>query len=367
MTEQVLASTLVAPKRLEIREYASPDIGPDEGLLRVERCGVCGSDARDWGSMRRGVRILGHENVGHIAKIGRNAAKRWGVREGDRVALEEYVPCGVCAICRSGNVRFCAQTDVFRSGTDPNVLWYGSTPVATRPALWGGYAQYLYLHPDALVHKVPDTIPADEAAFYLPFSNGFEWVCNYGGARVGDVVVVQGPGQQGLASVIAAKEAGAAAVVVSGVGRDSERLRIARELGADCTVNVEEDSLHDRVMDVTGGYGVDLVVNASGASGTIVESMPLMALNGRIVLGSAGSQEIDTRAAGRKNLTIKWAHGHSYGAVELAIKTIASGKYPIGALTTHRFGLKDADRAIRAIAGEGEPGAIHVSIDPWAA
>jgi threonine dehydrogenase-like Zn-dependent dehydrogenase len=367
MAEKVLASTLVAPKTLEIREYDVPDIGPDEGLLRVERCGICGSDARDWGSMKRGVRILGHENVGHIARIGRNAAKRWGVKEGDRVALEEYVPCGVCAICRSGNARFCSDTDIFKNGTDGNVLWYGSTPISTQPSLWGGYAQYLYLHPNALVHKVPDSIPADEAAFYLPFSNGFEWVCNYGQAKVGDVVVVQGPGQQGLASVIAAKEAGAACVIATGIGRDSERLRIAQELGADHIVNVEEEDLADKVMDITGGYGADVVVNASGANGTLAASMPIMALNGRIVLGSAGSQQVETRAAGRKNLTIRWAHGHSYRAVELAIRAIASRKYPIGLLTKHHFGLSRADMAIRSVAGEGEPGAIHVSIDPWAA
>ncbi|MEE8518203.1 MAG: hypothetical protein V3S98_03650, partial [Dehalococcoidia bacterium] len=76
--------------------------------------------------------------------------------------------------------------------------------------------------------------------------------------------------------------------------------------------------------------------------------------------------EISTVGTGRKNLTIKWAHGHSYDSVELAIQAIASGKHAIGLITTHHFGLDDAALAIRSVAGEGEPGAIHVSIDPWA-
>ncbi|MEX2490965.1 MAG: zinc-binding dehydrogenase [Nitrospirales bacterium] len=363
MAKKVLAATLVEPKRMEVREYDMPEIGPDEGLLKVERCGVCGSDVHGWESMRRGVRILGHENLGYIAKIGRNAAQRWGVKEGDRVALEEYVPCGVCSICRSGDYRFCPQTDI---GLGPDTLWYGSTSVSTQPALWGGYSQYLYLHANAVVHKVPESVPADEAAFFLPFSNGFEWACNYGGAHLGKVVLVQGPGQQGLASVIAAKEVGAACIVVSGITKDKERLRVARELGANYTVNVEEENLVERVMGITGGYGADVVVNVSGAEGTIAESMALIALNGTIVLGGVGNQQIPTAAVGRKNLAIKWAHGHSYRSVEMAIQTIASGKYPVGLVTTHHFGLSQADVAIKSVAGEGEPGAIHVSIDPWA-
>jgi len=83
------------------------------------------------------------------------------------------------------------------------------------------------------------------------------------------------------------------------------------------------------------------------------------------VLAAAGNQSISTGGAGRKNLTLKWAHGHSYGSVELAIQYIASGEFPIAELTKHHFGLKDVDLAIKSIAGEGVPGAIHVSVDPW--
>lgn len=362
MAEKVRAATLVEPMRFEVREYDVPDLAPDSGLLKIERCGVCGSDVHAWQSMSRGVRIMGHENLGFVAELGREAAARWGVKEGDRVALEEYIPCGVCAVCRSGEYRFCPQTDIGLAG---DVLWYGSTPAAIEPALWGGYSQYMYLHPGSILHQVPAHVPAAEAAFFLPLSNGFEWVCGYGQMKAGDVVVVQGPGQQGLACVLAAKEAGASKIIVSGLGRDEARLAVASQLGADATVDVENEPLVERVLDLTGGHGADVTVNVSGADGTVAESIAFAARNGVIVLGGPGAQQVSTEGTGRKNLTLKWAHGHSYRSVELAVQTIASGRYPIGLVTTHHFGLSEAALAIRSVAGEGVPGAIHVSIDPW--
>jgi threonine dehydrogenase-like Zn-dependent dehydrogenase len=306
MSDKVLAATLVEPKRFEVLEYDMPEIGPDEGILRIERCGICGSDVHGWQSMRRGVRILGHENLGHVAKIGAAASERWGVKEGDRVALEEYVPCGVCDVCRSGQYRFCPQTDI---GGSDDTLWYGSTRASREPALWGGYSQYLYMHPGAVVHKMPDHVPPNEAAFFLPLSNGFEWAIGYGGTEAGKVVVVQGPGQQGLACVLAAKEAGASMVIVSGIGRDEARLAVARQLGADVTVNVDAEDLPERVREATGGHGADVVINVSGAGGTVAEGIESAARNGVLVLGGAGSQMVDTASTGRKNLTMKWAHG----------------------------------------------------------
>jgi threonine dehydrogenase-like Zn-dependent dehydrogenase len=363
MADKVLAATLVEPKRFEVREYDMPEPRPDAGLLRIERCGVCGSDVSGWKSMSRGVRILGHENLGRIAQLGREAEERWGVKEGDRVALEEYIPCGVCEACRAGEYRFCPQTDI---GLEGDRLWYGSTAAFIEPALWGGFSQYLYMHPGTVTHKMPEHVPASEAAFFLPLSNGFEWVSGYGGAKIGDVVVVQGPGQQGLACVVAAREAGASHIIVSGISRDEARLAAASALGADVVVDVENESLVDRVMDVTGGHGADVTVNVSGAAGTVAESVTFAARNGVIVLGGPGEQQISTVGTGRKNLTMRWAHGHSYRSVELAIQSIASGKYPIDLVTTHHFGLSEAALAIESVAGEGVPGAIHVSIDPWA-
>ena len=363
MPEKSLAATLIAEKEFEIREFDVPEIDQDSGILRVDRTGVCGSDVSQWVSMKRGTRIMGHEIVGTVAKIGDAASQRWKVKEGDRVVLEEYMPCHACEFCLGGDYRFCHQTDITLPGDH---LFYGSTPLTTEPKLWGGYSQYLYLHPNAVVHRLPSHVPLSEAAFFLPLSNGFEWTCVYGGIGVGKSVVIQGPGQQGLACVLAAKTAGAEHIIVSGISSDQTRLSIAEKIGADCVVNVEEDDLVERVNEVTNGRGVDAVVNVTGgAPGTVAEAMKMTRLDGVVVLAGAGNQQISTGDGGRKNLTLKWANGHSYRSVELAVACIASGKYPISDISTHHFGLKDVALAIQSVAGEGVPGAIHVSVDPW--
>jgi threonine dehydrogenase-like Zn-dependent dehydrogenase len=361
MADKTRASVLVAPKEFELRELSLPEIGKDDGLLKIQACGVCGSDVHGYQRLEPGPRILGHENVGIVAKIGSEAARRWGVQEGDRVALEEYVPCGACKWCRSDDFRFCAQTDI--AGSGPR-LWYGSTALTVTPSLWGGYSDYMYMHPNAVVHKMPTHVPSAHAAAFLPFANGVEWAYQYGGVGLGKSIVVQGPGQQGLACVIAAKEAGAASIIVTGLARDARRLEIARKLGADHTINVEDEDVVARVKDITGGEGADVVVNVSGGKGTVAQAIAIASKFSTVVLAAPPKEDVSLANVGRRNLVLKWAHGHSYASVELAIQMIASGKYALEEVSTHTFGLDQVGDAIRAVAGEGAPGAIHVSVIP---
>src|SRR5688500_1290951 len=154
MPERSLAAVLVEPNVFELRQFDLPEVTDDGALLKVQACGICGSDLEGAKRLPDGPKILGHENVGIIARIGKRAAARWRLREGDRVALEEYLPCGACKWCRSDDFRFCDQTD--RGGA----LRYGTTPISTAPALWGGYSEYLYVHPNAVIHRMPSHLPA---------------------------------------------------------------------------------------------------------------------------------------------------------------------------------------------------------------
>src|SRR5690348_14127270 len=298
MANTSVASVLVAPKEFELREFELPSIGPDAGLLQIQACGVCGSDVHGWQRLAPGARILGHENIGVVAQIGAEAARRWNVQEGDRVALEEYVPCGACKYCRSEDFRFCEQTDLSGNGAR---RWYGSTPLEVPPALCGGYSQYMYMHPNAVVHRMPEHVAAQHAAAFLPFSNGVEWAYRYGGIGLGKSILIQGPGQQGLACVIAAREAGAACIIVSGLGRDARRLEIARKLGAHATVNIDAEDLIQRVRDETGGDGVDVVVNVSGGRGAVAQGIAVAAKRSNVVLAAPGSEEISVGSVGRRN------------------------------------------------------------------
>src|ERR1700680_1012618 len=137
MPEVVLAATTIGQRKTAIRGYPMPEIAADAGLLKIEAAGVCGTDWRMYNADGP-TRIMGHENVGRIYKIGPVAAQRWGLKEGDRVALEEYLPCGHCGLCRSGEFRLCEQTEARR----PGALRYGTTPVSQLPSLWGGSSQF---------------------------------------------------------------------------------------------------------------------------------------------------------------------------------------------------------------------------------
>ena len=237
-TETLRAAVQIASKQTQIQEFELPEIPPDAGILRVLRAGICGADVPGYADATRLPRILGHENVGIIEKLGDLAAERWGVKVGDYVALEEYLPCGNCNLCRAGEYRACEGTNRMAGS-----LRYGSTTTTVWPGLWGGYSQFQYIHPRAVMHKVPANVPPRMAAMALPLGNGFQWAVLDGGASVGETVVVQGPGQQGLACVVAAKAAGARTVISTGLARDRQRLDVAKKLGADHTIAVDEESL----------------------------------------------------------------------------------------------------------------------------
>jgi threonine dehydrogenase-like Zn-dependent dehydrogenase len=369
MAETALAAVLVGPQKFEIREFDLPEIEDDAAIMKMEACGICGSDIGGSSFRNGNEHIMGHEPVGLVYKAGNKFKAKYQVKEGDRIALEEYVPCGACKYCRSNDFRFCAQTDSGSHTGDTPRLWYGSTPLNVWPSLWGGYSQYMYVHPNATVHRIPNNIPAQHAAAFLPFSNGVEWAYGYGGVSLGDAIWIQGPGQQGLAGVIAAKAAGAEKIIVSGLTHDQRRLEVAKKLGATDTLYADqEEDIVKRIMDITGGDGCNVVVNVTGGGkDCVAQSIAVAAkTKANIVLAAAGPEVINMGSLGRKKIVLKRANGHSFQAVELAIQFIADGNLPMEDISTHTFPMSRAAEAIDAVAGRpgAAPGAIHVSILP---
>ncbi len=365
MVTQSRAAVAVAPKTTELREIDLPEIPPDGGLLRVIAAGICGSDVPFYAE-DKGARILGHENVGTIEKLGPVAQERWGVSVGDMVALEEYLPCGFCEECRSGEYRSCLKTDNKR----PGALRYGSTSIDVAPALWGGYSQFQYLHPRSVLHRVPGGVDPRLAAMALPIGNGFQWTVLDGKAGPGQTVVIQGPGQQGLACVVAAKAAGAATVICTGLARDAHRLDVAKRLGADYTVKVDEESLQDVVQKATGGLLADLIIDASsgGATQVVNSALELIKKRGTLIVAAYKRKAIDGFAIDtliRQQISLRGVRGHSFRAVEMALSLMASHKVDLEAMSTHEFGLDKVDYALRLVEGEFQDNAVHVTISPW--
>ncbi len=227
MDKKSLAAVIVDKRRMEMREFAVPDPGADDAVLKVEACGICGSDYHyykelDHWPYLKPPHIMGHEVVGRIGAIGRDASRQWNLKEGDLVAVEAPVTCQRCRYCLTGNATLCADK---RS--------YGiSASMADPPHLWGGYAQYMYLHPNSILHPVPAGVTPQAAVLYTCVSNGLKWAQRVPALSPGDSIVILGPGQQGLGCVLAAAIAGAATIVVAGLEADAARLAVAKELGA---------------------------------------------------------------------------------------------------------------------------------------
>lgn len=369
MAEDVLAAVRTGPGRTELRSFAMPAVPADGALLKVEVAGICGTDVKMYAKPPfGGPVIMGHENVGTLVHTGRDFTRRHGLADGDRVFVEHYVGCFHCEWCHLGEYRHCENTD-WR--TNPDARRYGYTSADNLPHLWGGFAQYMYLPWNAVLHKVPDGVSAELAGIVTPLSNGIEWALFAAGVGYASTVLIQGPGQQGLSQVVACKQAGAATIIVTGTTRDAARLQLAKDLGADHVIDVQQADPLTAVLDVTGGKGVDVVLDCTAGAGVAPVLLGIDALKRRegtmVIQGElAAFPDFPVKKVTEKAITIKSARGHSYRSCELALAQLASGRFPLERLTTHTFGLDDVDRAIRAVGGEVEEDVVHVSLLPWA-
>jgi threonine dehydrogenase-like Zn-dependent dehydrogenase len=368
--EKVLASVKTGPGQLEMREFPMPEIDAESALMKMEVAGICGTDVKMFKQplATGGPVIMGHENIGIIAKAGAKFMERKGVKEGDRVFIEHYVPCFKCEWCHMGEYRLCEATD-WRVNKDARR--YGYTTSDNPFHLWGGFAQYTYLPWNAVVHKVPDGVSAELAGIVTPLANGIEWALFDSKVGYGSRVLIQGPGQQGLSQVVACKQAGADLIIVTGTTKDAKRLEIAKVLGADYVIDVMQEDPLARIMEITGGEGVDVSLDCTAGAGTIPTLLGIEAMKrkGGTLLVQGEMADFPNFPLGKvtvKYITIKSARGHSFKACELALKQLASKRYPLDLVTTHTFGLKDAEYAIKSVANEGAKDVIHVSLLPWA-
>lgn len=367
MAEMVRAAVRTGPSRTELWEYPMPRVPEDGALLRMEAAGICGTDVKMYRKPRiTDPVIMGHENIGTVVEAGRRFVERKGVGEGDRLFIEHYVPCTRCEWCHAGEYRHCAATD-WRN--NPDAIRYGYTSAERAPHLWGGFAEYLYLPWNAVVHKVPDGVSAELAGLATPMSNGIEWALIDCGVGYQSTVLIQGPGQQGLSQVVACRQAGASLIVITGTAKDAARFEVARELGADHVVNIDEVAPLDAVMDLSGGRGYDVVLDCTAGAGTAPVLLGIEALKRRggtlLVQGELGAfPDFPLARLTEKGITLKSARGHSYRACELALEQLASDRFPLHLMTTHDFGLADVDQAIKAVGGEGTDGVIHVNLLP---
>ena len=370
MAEKVLAAVRVGPGKTEIREYPMPDVPADAALMKMEVAGICGTDVKLYQEPPTNKpTIMGHENIGYIAKAGREFTQRKGFKEGDLVFVEHYVSCGKCEWCHLGQYRHCENTN-WR--TNPDAIRYGYTSDEKPPHLWGGFAQYVYLPWNSVIHHVPKGVTPELAGLVTPMANGVEWSLFDGQVGYNSTVLIQGPGQQGLSQTVICKQAGASLIIVTGTAKDGARLKVAKELGADYVIDVSKEDPLARIMEITGGKGVDVSLDCTAGAGTIPILLGIEALKRKagIIVAQGEMAQFPNFPLEKftvKFITMKSARGHSFKACELALEQIASKRFPLEKITTHKFGLKDVDLAIRSVGGKpgGVPDVIHASLMPW--
>lgn len=258
--------------RLEIVDVPMPRPGPDEVLVRVEACGICGSDVHGYdGSTGRRIPpiIMGHEAAGTVAATGASAVR---LKEGDRITFDSTIYCGECEYCRRGDVNLCDHRQVLGV----------STPEYRRP---GAFADFVVV-PKRVVHHLPAELPFADAAMIEPLAVAVHAV------RISQVpdnatTLVVGAGMIGLLVLQALQEAGRArgsAHQVFVVDVDDTRLELARQLGATVTINAKTSDVVSEVQRLTSGVGVDVALEAVGATATIKTAVESVRKGGAVTL-----------------------------------------------------------------------------------
>jgi len=376
----VLAATLVAPGDLELRTYPYPErLEPGAVLLRMLASGICGTDKHTFRGETEQYAgtdharstpfpiIQGHENVGVVAEVGPGGASAFDgtpLSPGDRVVPAPNRACGACAFCARGFPYYLCR----------RLENYGNSLTSARPPhLFGGWAEYLYLLPGTPVFRVPPGLPTEVAVLTELFSvtHSLELAARLprpGGFRPGDTVAVVGVGPLGLVHVAKAALMGAGRVVAT--DRHPLRLGIAAELGAtDCLAAGEDaEELVAAVLGQTGGLGADVVVDASGQTGTFETSLRLVRDGGTLLEVGAfvdlGERGLNPAVLCGRNLTLLGVGGEDARAYEGTLRLLARHheRVPFARAVTHVFPLAQAGEAMTTALREAD--AMKVVIAP---
>jgi threonine dehydrogenase-like Zn-dependent dehydrogenase len=369
MGSVVKAAVMVAPGRMQIREFPFPALEDGAALLKVEMCGICGTDKHTWRgetSQYAGTAaetstpfpiIPGHEIVGTIAELNDRRRPRLDfdgqrLRVGDRVAICPDVVCGQCYQCRH----------TFAFPWCENLRGYGnSLTCATPPHLFGGWAEYLYVLPEAFLYRVPQALPLRVAVMseLMAVSYNLDKVREFStlageGFATGCTVVIQGAGCMGVCHLIKARVMGAGCIVATDLSEF--RLGLARQFGADHTLDVGRTTAAERiefVRDLTRGRGADIVVECAGVPEVVSEGLEMTRKGGVYI--EAGNF-VDTgevllnphRHFCARNIRLLGMTNHPFTGYTPSMELLQreAGRFPFERFVTHEYPLAQAEAAV---------------------
>jgi len=342
------AVVLEEPRRLVVRELPVPEIGPHEILIKVGACAMCGSDLEAyWGmhpSVKRYPVVLGHEFAGTVVAAGPRVSR---YKVGDRICHTGSRTCGECEACRRGDYTNCANRQGIGFSTN------------------GAYAEYVAaLGDDFYSYPLPAHLSMAQGALAQPFGIGYHAATARAKAKAGETIVVQGCGPIGLSAMMAARLSGATLISTDKL---DYRLAMAKRLGADHVINVAKEDAVAITRQLTGGRGVDTVIECvgDGQDETLLQACQMLRKAGRIVV--VGSYARDAATIGI--ITFKFGEMEMFGSQSFPegyaplIELIGSGKVDVLPMMTHRVGLDAVPDAMQMLE-EKRDNVIKVVIEP---
>lgn len=330
MEGKMKVAVMLGVGKMGFEERDIPKAKDDEVLVKLEYVGICGSDLHYYETGAIGDYVvkppfvLGHEPGGTVVEVGKNVKH---LKVGDRVALEPGKTCGHCEFCKTWRYNLC-----------PDVVFFATPPV-------DGVFQEYVAHEADLCFKLPDNVSTLEGALIEPLAVGFHAAIQ-GEAHLGQRAVVMGAGCIGLVSMMALKARGVSEVYV--VDIMEKRLEKALELGATGVINGAKEDVLERVKELTGGAGMDLVIETAGTEITTRQAIHMAKKGSNIVLvgySKSGEMTLPMSLVLDKELTFKtvFRYRHIY---PMAIDAVAAGKVNLKGIVTDVFGLDEAQKAM---------------------
>ena len=332
---------------LELTDQPRPVPAADELLIQVAACGICGSDVHGFdGSTGRRIPpiVMGHEAAGTVVAVGADVA---AFKPGDRVTFDSTVYCGACYFCLRGEINLCDNRQVLGVSC-------GEYSRA------GAFAEFLTV-PARIAYRLPDHFSFAEAAMLEAVSVALHGV-SVSRMSGGETVLVIGAGMIGLLLLQAARVAGAARVFVADV--DATRLMLAADLGADQTFQASGAALIDQILTLTGGNGVDVVLEAVGRDETITSAIDVVCKGGTVTLvGNISPQvTLPLQKVVSRQIRLQGSCASS-GEYPSAIDLIASGKIRVAPLITAVVPLSAGPSWFQRLHAR-EPGLMKIVLDP---
>lgn len=327
-----------------VEDFPVPECGEDDILIKTEACGICAGDLkcrhgaeRFWGnenepSWVKPPFIPGHEFLGHIVKVGKNVK---GYEVGERITADQIVPCGTCKFCRSGRYWMCEPHATFGFQKENN----------------GGMAEYVRYPKNAVLHKVPQDMPLERALLIEPFACSKHCVDR---AQIvsDDVVVISGAGTLGLGMITYARRLNPEKLIV--LDMMDERLEKAKEFGADLVLNPGKEDVTAIVKGLTGGYGCDIYIEATGHPSSVEQGLKMIRKLGRFVEFSVfgAPTSVDWSIIGDgKELDVLGSHLSPY-CFPYVIEHLANGDLKSEGVVTGIYNAEDWEEAFDKATGK---------------